>query len=101
MAQHPNALLHSAFLVPVLGARQISVNPMDENFSETSNTIAAKVPCDPGTVRDYADAGWLECRRLASGTRLFKPSAVERVRKLRAERLARRGRPPRERGAAA
>jgi hypothetical protein len=64
---------------------------MDENYSETSNTIAAKVPCDASTVRGYADAGWLECRRLASGVRLFKASAVERVRKLRAERLGRRG----------
>jgi len=64
---------------------------MDENFSETTNTIAAKVPCDPGTVREYADAGWLECRRLASGIRLFKATAVEQVRKVRAERMARRG----------
>jgi hypothetical protein len=64
---------------------------MDENFSETSNTIAAKVPCDASTVRDYADAGWIECRRLANGIRLFKPSAVNSIRKLRAERLARRG----------
>jgi hypothetical protein len=64
---------------------------MDENYSETSNTIAAKVPCDASTVRGYADAGWLECRRLASGVRLFKASAVEQVRKLRAERIAHRG----------
>jgi hypothetical protein len=68
---------------------------MDENYSETSNTIAAKVPCDASTVRDYADAGWIECRRLANGIRLFKPSAVSAVRKLRAERMARRGGRPR------
>ena len=68
---------------------------MDENYSETSNAIAAKVPCDAGTVRDYADAGWVECRRLANGIRLFKPSAVNAVRKLKAERLARRGERPR------
>ena len=64
---------------------------MDENYTETSNTVAGKVPCDAGLVRDYADAGWIECRRLANGVRLFKPSAVQAVRKLRAERLARRG----------
>jgi hypothetical protein len=67
----------------------------DDNFSHTSNSIAAKVPCDPGTVRDYADWGWLEHRRLANGVRLFKPSAVEQVRKLRAERVAHRRRIPR------
>jgi hypothetical protein len=64
---------------------------MDEDYSETSNAIAAKVPCDAGTVRDYADAGWIECRRLANGIRLFKPTAVAAIQKLRAERLARRG----------
>jgi hypothetical protein len=68
---------------------------MDENYTQTSNTIAAKVPCDPSLVRAYADAGWIECRRLASGVRLFKPSAISAVRKLRAERLARRGGRPR------
>lgn len=65
---------------------------MDENFSETSNTIAARVPCDASTVRLYADAGWIECRRLANGIRLFKTSAVDTVRKVRAQRRAHRGR---------
>jgi DNA-binding transcriptional MerR regulator len=64
---------------------------MDENFTETTNPIAARVPCDASTVRDYADAGWVECRRLANGTRLFKPSAAEQIRKLRAQRMAHRG----------
>lgn len=64
---------------------------MDDIFSETTSTIAAAVPCNGATVRDYADWGLIECRRLANGTRLLKPSAVEKVRKLRAQRLARRG----------
>ena len=64
---------------------------MDDIFSETTTTIAAAVPCNSATVRDYGDWGLIECRRLANGTRLFQRSAVERVRKLRAERLARRG----------
>jgi hypothetical protein len=68
--------------------------PKDENFALTSNDVAAQVPCDAGTVRDYADWGWVEHRRLASGVRLFQPSAVAQVRKLRAERLASRGRRP-------
>jgi hypothetical protein len=63
---------------------------MDE-FTETSNAIAGAVPCDPSTVRDYCDWGLLEHRRLANGIRLLKPSAVERVREIRTERLARRG----------
>jgi len=67
----------------------------DEMFSETPNSIAGAVPCDPGLVRDYCDWGLLEYRRLRNGTRLLKPSAVERVRKIRAERLARCGRYPR------
>jgi hypothetical protein len=60
-------------------------------FSETTNAIAAAVPCDAGTVRAYCDWGWIECRRISNGVRLLKPSAVEKVRKLRTERLARRG----------
>ena len=63
-----------------------------DHFSETTNSIAAKVPCDPGTVRIYADSGALPCRRLANGVRLFTPAAVEIVRELRAKAYARRGR---------
>lgn len=63
----------------------------DDDFRLTSGLVAAKVPCDQGVVRQYADAGWIECRRLANGVRLFRPSSVEKVRRLRAERLARRG----------
>ncbi len=48
-------------------------------------------PCDPGTVRDYADLGLIECYRLANGVRLFKPSAAADVARIRAERLTRRG----------
>lgn len=62
-----------------------------ETFSETTNAIAAAVPCDAGTVRDYCDWGLLEHLRLANGVRLLKPSAVARARAIRAERLARRG----------
>ncbi len=65
-----------------------------EEFTETSNAIARAVPtqpCDPSTVRFYADQGLIECRRLANGIRLFKPSAALRVEEIRTERLARRG----------
>jgi hypothetical protein len=62
-----------------------------ESFSQTTNAIAAAVPCDAGTVRDYCDLGLLEHQRLANGVRLLKPSAAQRVREIRAQRLARRG----------
>jgi len=64
---------------------------MEDIFTETTNTVAAGVPCNPATVRDYADSGLIEHRRLANGVRLFKRSAIERVRQLRDEGLARRG----------
>lgn len=62
-----------------------------EGYSETTNAIAGAVPCDAGTVRDYCDWGLVEYMRLANGVRLLKPSAVRRVREIRAQRLARRG----------
>jgi hypothetical protein len=64
-----------------------------ESFSLTTNTLATMVnpPCDAGTVRDYADAGLIECMRLANGVRLFKASAAADVARIRAERLSRRG----------
>lgn len=63
----------------------------DDPFTQTSNDLARAVPCDPGTIRDYADSGLIECHRLASGIRLFQASAAEQVRQIRTERLARRG----------
>lgn len=62
-----------------------------EGYSKTTSAIAAAVPCDAGTVRDYCDWCLIEHQRLANGFTLMKPSAVERIRKIRAERLARRG----------
>lgn len=68
---------------------------LDEPFSETTNEIAARAGCDPSLVRIYARNGWIESRMLVNGMRLFKSSASERVRAIRAERIARRGRYPR------
>ena len=65
---------------------------MAEDFSETTTAIAGKVPCDASLVRRYADLGLIEQRRLMNGMRVFQPSAAESIRKLRAERIARRGR---------
>ena len=65
----------------------------EEMFTETTSGVARRVdpPCDPGTVREYADLGLVACHRLANGVRLFKPSAAADVVRIRAERLARRG----------
>lgn len=72
----------------------------DERFSETTNAIARRVPCDAGTVRLYADKNLIECLRLQSGVRLFKVSAAAEVRAIREARMARSGN-PRRRSAAA
>lgn len=65
---------------------------MAEGFTETTGSIARAAAADTGTVRNYADQRLIECIRLANGVRLFRPSAVLRVRELLAQRMARRGR---------
>ena len=62
-----------------------------EDFMLTVNEVARAVPCDPDTVRNYANLGLIACRRLDNGVRLFQPSAAPAVTKLRAEALLRRG----------
>jgi DNA-binding transcriptional MerR regulator len=64
---------------------------MSEEFVETVNEVARGARCDPSTVRVYADAGLVVCRRLANGTRLFQRSASKEVAKILARRLAKRG----------
>jgi len=61
-------------------------------FTETTTAIARPAQVLPETVRLYANLNLIEHIRLANGTRLFKPSAVQRVREIYAERMARRGR---------
>lgn len=64
-----------------------------EQFTETTSAVAGAVnpPCNEGTVRVYADAGLIECIRLANGVRLFTRSAAAEVARIRSEHLARRG----------
>ena len=64
---------------------------MTETYCETTGTTARKAGVLPETVRAYADLGLLEFVRIANGMRMFRPDAAERVRKIRAERMARRG----------
>ena len=64
---------------------------MDEIYTKTTSDIASAVPCHAGTVVDYCNWGLIPYRRLGNGVRLLSDSAVEQVRRIRAERLARRG----------
>jgi hypothetical protein len=63
----------------------------NDEYTLTVNAIAGAVPCDAGTVRRYCNWGLVPYRRISNGTRLLKPSAVDQVRRIRAERLARCG----------
>lgn len=72
-----------------------------EYFTESTTQIAQRVSdqegssCTPDSVRAAADAGLLPYIRLRNGTRLFQPSAADRLCTLRAKRRARRGKYPR------
>lgn len=61
-------------------------------WRKTTTTVAAEAGCQPNLVRLYADEGLLESRVLPNGVRLFKANAAHHVRKIKAERLSRRGR---------
>jgi DNA-binding transcriptional MerR regulator len=60
-----------------------------QEFSETTGSVARAVGCLPQTVRAYSDKGLVEFRRLADGTRVYRPAAVARVREILAEGMAR------------
>ena len=72
----------------------------DQDWTETTGTVAWKAGCHPDLVRQYANDGLIESRRLPNGTRLFRVEAADRVRQLKAERLALRGRHARKPAAA-
>jgi len=63
-----------------------------DHFTLTTGSIARQADVLEATVRRYADRGLLEYVRLYNGVRLFKPSAIERARALKAERWSRCGR---------
>jgi DNA-binding transcriptional MerR regulator len=60
-----------------------------QEFSETTGSVARAVGCLPQTVRVYSDKGLVDYRRLADGTRIYQPAAIERVRELLAQGQAR------------
>jgi DNA-binding transcriptional MerR regulator len=55
-------------------------------FPETTGSVSRDARCLPDTVRRYADGGLIEYRRLADGTRVFRPDAAARVRQIMKER---------------
>lgn len=61
-------------------------------FELTTSGLAREAKVIAETVREYADLGLIECRRLENGTRLFQRSAITKVRVIREQRLANRGR---------
>lgn len=64
---------------------------MDDAFTETTGSLSRKAGVLPETIRAYGDMQLIECQRLANGRRMFRSSAVAQVKKILAERLARRG----------
>jgi len=64
---------------------------MGDDFTETTGSLARKAGVLPETIRLYGDTGLIDCRRSATGVRMFRPSAADQVKRILAERLARRG----------
>lgn len=64
----------------------------DDDFDCTSGDLARKAGTLTETVREYGDKGWIPCKRLPNGTRLFRSRDASAVQKIKAERLANRGR---------
>jgi DNA-binding transcriptional MerR regulator len=64
-------------------------------WTETTSSVAAEAGCEPSLVRAYTREGLIPSYQLPNGTRLYRRDAANRVRKIKAERLSRRGRYPR------
>jgi DNA-binding transcriptional MerR regulator len=62
---------------------------ISEGFCETTGSVARAAGVLPETVRAYCDAELVEFIRLANGVRMFKPSAIDRVRAVHAARRRR------------
>ena len=63
-----------------------------EQFDHTAADISRESGAGVETVRAYGDAGWIACRRLINGVRVFPKSAIAETKKVLARRLANRGR---------
>ena len=63
----------------------------DDPFEVTSGGLARGAGLDADTARSYGDLGLLDMIRLDNGVRLFRRSAIEKARKLREDRVHRRG----------
>jgi hypothetical protein len=61
-------------------------------YDKTSGGIAREVPCGQAYVTELAKAQLIPFITASDGTRLYPADAVEAVRRIKAERLANRGR---------
>jgi DNA-binding transcriptional MerR regulator len=64
----------------------------NEVFDRTIGETARAAKVYAGTVRLYADHGFIACTRLTNGTRLFSANAPAQVREILLKRLANKGR---------
>ena len=73
---------------------------MDGKYTDTTTDLARLARVNPATIRLYADEGLLDFVVIRDGMRLFRTGQADRVKALRAERIARRGnRRPKEQSA--
>jgi hypothetical protein len=79
--------------VEVSGRGEGKETAMDapEAVEETFGQVVRISEASEGLVRKYADQGLIESRRDPYGRRLFPKGTGERVRRIKAERLARTG----------
>jgi hypothetical protein len=63
-----------------------------EHFNETSGSIARLAECSASYVIELARRGDIPHVTTSNGWRLFRREVAERVKAIKAERLARRGR---------
>lgn len=65
---------------------------MKDEFVETTGSIARGALCGQAFVARCCAAGLVEFVVLPNGIRLLRPSAVNRIKELKAKSIARRGR---------
>jgi hypothetical protein len=64
----------------------------NEPFTETPTAIAQAAGCTPDLIRHYCNTGLLDFIKLANGMRLLQKRAGPQASKIKAQRMALRGR---------
>lgn len=65
---------------------------MEPEYLDTSGALARAAGTTVPTITAYAKAGWLDFIVSSNGVRLYRRGQADNVRKILAERMARRGR---------